>query len=421
VTPSKKLLLKALVLAGPVLLFPLARAYYVFYVAILVWGLAEAGLPALWRNNRALRLATCALGLPILATFLAWLLRGELHAEWLEKVGVVALGGLLGLSTAQLASDPGLRSRVGLVLCLVVGSWILDGLLQMFTGHSIDCRDAISACTRDDRISLYWASQAKISYYIGLFVFLPASWLISQGRMRAGLVLLVLGGGVTMAAASRFSMLSWLLGCGAVALVATLRMPRRVRLGVALGLPVLLLLAGGLLYISNPSFENRMDRTAQIFQGDDYNAANKALSGRLDIWGPTLEMLRERWVFGVGPEGLDGAVRPYLGEDNAFANIRIFHAHQVVLDIAAATGLVGLAAFLAFYAWVGREFLRACRDGIDLRWSALLVFLLMWFPLNSPNGFYASEMLLVSFYILGLAFGFRPASGPAPAIGKSAT
>lgn len=410
---NKLLLLKALVLAGPFLLFPAARSYYLFYVAILVWGIMEAGLPALWREGRALRLAVYALGLPVVLTFLVWVLRGELHVEWLEKAGLMLLGGLLGMSASRLSNDGRIQSLVTLLLSVAVMAWLLDGLLQLLTGHSIDCRGGNSPCVLDDRLSIFWATNSKLSYYLGMFSLIPASWLISQGRRNWGLLVLAAGGIVTMAAASRFSMLSWVAGCGVLALVATLRLPRRLRFGVVVLLPLVFLAVGTLLYNINPAFQGRMDSTAQVFQGNDYEAVNRALSGRLDIWGPTVQMLRGQWLVGVGPEGLDGAIRPFFAPDNAFVNMKIYHAHQVVLDILAATGVVGLAAFLLFYGWVGREFLRASREGIDVRWACLLVFLLSWFPLNSPNGFYASEMVLLTFFVLGLGFGFRRNDLPA--------
>lgn len=412
---SRNLMLKALVLGGPFLLFPFSRSFYVFFVAILVWGLIEAR-GTLWRQVQAPRLALLAFALPILFTVLGWtLFKGGPNPDWFGKIGVILLGSLLALATITLSRDERIPSLAGAVISLAVGSWIIDGVLQLATGHSVDCRGELSACFTDDRVSLYFGDRAKLGYYMGLMIFFPACWLIGRRQLLAGIAVLLAGGAVALAGGSRFSMLAFFLGMLVLALtlVSQMRASLRLRLLLAAGLPLMGLLLGVAFYGLNPAFQERVATTLVGFQGMDHAAWNRALSGRLDIWEPLLAMLRDNWLFGVGPGTLDAGIRPYLAEGNLFADLKIFHAHHVLLDVAAATGVLGLAAFLAFYAWVAREFLRACRAPVDLRWAALLVFLLMWFPLNSPNGFYASDMMLLTFYVLGLGFGFRPAPGAA--------
>lgn len=412
---SRNLMLKALVLAGPFLLFPFSRSFYVFFVAILAWGLIAARGTS-WRQVRAPWLALLAFALPIVWTVLGWtLFKGGPDAGWFSKMGVIFLGSLLALATITLSRDERIHALAGAVISVAVGSWIVDGVLQLATGHSVDCRGELSACFTDDRVSLYFGDRAKLGYYMGLMVFFPACWLIGQRRLGAGILVLLAGGAVALAGGSRFTMLAFLVGALVLALtlVGQMRASLRLRLLLAAGIPLLGLLLGVAFYGLNPAFQARVANTLVGFQGMDHDAWNQALSGRLDIWEPLLAMVRDNWLFGVGPGTLDAGIRPYLGAGNLFADLKIYHAHQVVLDVLAATGLPGLAAFLAFYAWVAREFLRACRAPIDLRWAALLVFLLMWFPLNSPNGFYASDMMLLTFYVLGLGFGFRPAPAAA--------
>lgn len=409
---------KALVLAGPVILFPFARSYYLFYVLILAWGLAAAGPRGLWAGSRDLRLGFYAFGLPILMPLLGWILyQAGTPLDWLGKIGTVLLACLLGLATKVLSDDESARGLAGLLLTVAIASWGLDGLLQLLSGHSLDCRGALSACMTDDRISLYFGHRAKLGYYIGMMSLLPAAWLLERRRFLLAAAVLALGGGVAFAAASRFSMLAFLVGASALGLVLALRaaVPVRVRLALGLGAPALVILLGITLYHLNPTFALRVHNTAMAFGTVDYATLNRALSGRLDIWVPLAHMVRDHWLFGVGPGTLDAGIRPYLPVGNLFYEIKIFHAHQVILDVLAATGVVGLAAFLWYYGRVGIAFVQASREGVNLRWAALLVFLLMWFPLNSPNGFYSSEMVLLTFYMLGLGYGLgggRAAAAP---------
>lgn len=408
---SRNALLKGLVLGGPFLLFPFSRSFYVFFVAILVWAAVEARA-AFWRQDTAPRLAFMALALPVAWTILGWsLFKGGPDPDWFGKLGVMLLGGALAMATITLSRDEEAARIAFAVAGIAVLTWIADGLLQMGTGHSLDCRGPQSACYTDGRLSLYFGSRAKLGYYMGLMVFVPVAWLVARRRPLLAALALAGGGALAMAGGVRFSMLAFLAGGLALALVLVWRsaFPLLAKVLMTVGVPVLVAVLGVVFYQANEAFQARVDTTLIGFRHMDREAWNQALSGRLDIWEPLLAMFRDHWLFGVGPGTLDAGIRPYLGAGNLFSEIRIFHAHQVVLDVAAATGVVGLVAFLAFYGWVLREFLRASREALGLRWVALLVLLLMWFPLNSSNGFYASDMLLLTFFMLGLGFGCRPA------------
>lgn len=397
---------KALVLAGPILLFPVSRSYYIFYVAILIWGWAENGVVTLWRENRAISNAFYAFALPVAATFLAWLFRGELHAEWIGKIGVFLLAALLAMGAAQLSRDKRITSMACGIISIAVMSWVADGLVQLLLGHSINCRTEVSACVTDPRISLYFSAKTKLSYYMGMLILLPVAWLLHQKRTMLAVLALLLAGPVVMAAGSRFGMLSYLMSCGVLLLYATTSFHLYVRLALLIGAPLLVGCFAVVFYHLNHAFHARMDVTAGVFKSLDYKTVDAALSGRLDIWVPTLHMVKDHWLFGAGPGNLDAAVRPYLQEGNRFTHIKIFHAHQVLLDTLAATGIIGLLSFLTYYFWILKRFIRAGINGINLRWAGLLVFLLMWFPLNSAQGFYSSELVFLTFYMLGLGFGF---------------
>lgn len=407
----------ALVLAGPLVLFPFSRAYYIFYVGILAIGLMGPGLRALWRDARSLQYAFYAIALPMLLSIAVLLVTQHgWRPVWAEKVGVVALACLLGLATRSLARDDKVTSAACLIMAVVIGTWVLDGLLQVAQGHSIDCRTHESPCAMEQRLSLYFAGQTKLGYYLGMLVFLPVAWLISQRRVKTALALLAGAGFVVMAGGSRFGMLSFLIGCLTLSLVATWSARPVLRLAVLVVVPLAICLSGVLFYELNPSFQSRVAYTVRLFQGLDYETVNIALSGRLDIWAPLTRMIADHWLIGVGPGDLYEAMLPYIPPENPYAHSKIFHSHQVILDIGAATGIIGVLAFLAFYGWVVWQFIRASAEGVNVRWAGLLVFLLMWFPVNSAQGFYASELVFLTFYMLGLGFrsGGDAVAGPAP-------
>jgi hypothetical protein len=402
---------RAAVLAGAIVFFPFARSYYLFYLILLVWALKDAGLRRLWREDEGIRFGFYAIGLPILLTSLAWLFMGGVQKVWLEKFTIVALAALLGLAAAGFARDPATSRRAYLVMSIAILTWLGEGMLQLLMGNDIDCRIVESTCNAGQRVSLYFAKKTKIGYYLGIFALVPACWFLVQRRLMAAIATLVVAGGVVMAAGSRSGMVPWAVGCMVLAFVASAQFGR-LRWLLLLGIAAVVAVMVVLLFHTNAAFHTRAVSSLGLLTGSDYATLNSALSGRLDIWVPLWQVIQQQWLFGVGPEGIDAAVRPLLLPGNGFLNLKVFHAHQVLLDVQAATGIIGLSAFVAFYGWVALRFIRLSAQGISLQWAWLLVFLLLWFPVNSHHGFYSSELVLLTFFVLGLGLATpRDAAG----------
>jgi O-antigen ligase len=191
------------------------------------------------------------------------------------------------------------------------------------------------------------------------------------------------------------------------------------RLGVLVGAPAVLLCLAALMYAFNASFQQRVDQTAVVLEDLDRESINYALSLRLDVWEPAAEMIAERWAFGFGPSEFERQVGDYLEADSPFAGeTRIMHAHQVVIEILLAAGTVGLLAYLAWYLWLMR-YLWLRRRHAAFGWGCLLAYLLLWLPFGSQKDFYGSEQVLVSFYLLGLGFGFVERGDDPPADGST--
>lgn len=406
---------KAIVLAGPIVFFPFSRSYYIFYVGILAFALVQIRLPALWKSWPDLRSAFYAFALPILLTTLYWLLfKGGAHGKWMGTFALLGLATVLGLSTAGLCQDERIKKAAQGLIGIAVISWLVDGCFQLLMGANINCRFSDAECANPNTVSLYFSGQTKLSYYIGMMALLPLYWLLEKNRKLPAFLLLMAATAVVMAAGSRFGMLAFLLGAVATVVMSTLSMPRLMRWAVFLAAPAFVLLFAAVFYYTNHAFHDRVAVTAMALKGLDYDAVNSALTWRLDIWFPAVALAMDHWLLGIGPGELSGAIKPYLYPESIFVmqDIKIFHAHQVVLEIWVATGLIGLLTFFAYYFRVAVVYVRAAAAGINMGVAALLVFLLMWFPLSTPHGFYSSELILLTFYMLGLGFGWsrRPSS-----------
>jgi hypothetical protein len=396
-------------------LFPFSRSFYFFYVLIIATGLITIGLPKLWREFAGLRYAFLSVAIPIVITMAVWILflGGHHYSEWFGKLGAILLAGLLGLTTAGLAKNNKAKPVAQIIMSIAIITWLLDACGQIIGGHPLDCRGSGSACTSAEHgLTLYFSGKTILGYYIGMMALLPTTWLWQKKQPFLAFLCLLIAGIVVMASGSRFGMLAYLMGCLFLMFMLTLPLKPLPRFSLWVGTPIALVAALMFFYHVNASFHSRMDATTLVLHALDYKTVNNALSGRLDIWLPAVALAKDHWLFGIGPTELPDAIRQYLGPTNFFriVNMKIFHAHQVVLELLVTTGVIGLFSFFTFYFWLLVKTIKSAKTRITMGTCSLLIFLLMWFPLNSPNGFYSSQLLFISFYILGLGFGWTPSN-----------
>lgn len=135
------------------------------------------------------------------------------------------------------------------------------------------------------------------------------------------------------------------VGVGIGLAVAALTSPRRRRRGFV----ALLLAAVALAVALSPGAA--VDRLKSI--GDV--SADASVSTRWLMYGSTLDMFRDNWVFGTG---LDAYEKAYPAYRRVGSRLDILRPHELPLSLPAQTGVVGLLAELAIVTGVGREVLR---------------------------------------------------------------
>jgi hypothetical protein len=321
-------------------------------------------------------LAGAAIGLPILLTILILgIEHGGFAKLWVEKLALVGVAVLLALALHALLDDARARRVAALVMALTVTLWLFDGLVQLFVGVDLFGIPLADEVDGPERIRAFFTKSTRYSYFVGFLAVPAALWLRARpGPGWLAHLLVIAGAAIVFAAGSRYAMGGYGFFMLVYLLLATFAMRPAPRLAALLGASVLLLGLASVMYHL-----------------------------RLDVWEPAVKMISERWAFGFGPSEFERQVGSYLEPDSPFAGeTKIMHAHQVVIEILLATGVVGLAAFLAWYLWLIR-YLWMRRRNAAFGWGCMLAYLL---PFGSQKDFYGSEQVLVSFYLLGLGFGF---------------
>lgn len=402
---TKKETFLGLLLAAPVIAFPFGSAYSAFYVLIILAAFILKKTPSVLNDQKALQYATLALALPILITALHLLLQGSAAAsDSLKKFALLSVSGLLAFSVAALTQSARTRAVAAAAISITIAFWIFDGLIQFFLGKDLFGITPPS----NQRISAFFETPTRYGYFIGFFTALPVFWLLSNKKVGLAALCLVGGGIVSLSGGSRFGMIGYVLLIAVFILVLARRLGRNQRILLYTLTPITLIAAGIALYAFSPSFTKRIDDTLIIMRGIDRDTLNLMLTNRVDIWQALFPLVKQHWLFGIGVDQLEHAIVPYLAAESAFVKggVPVMHAHQVFLEVLAATGIIGFMAFTCYYGWHCLVMLQNWSHAASFGWGCLLLFALMWFPVGSHKDIYSSVQALLSFYLLGLGFGF---------------
>ena len=378
--------------------------------AVLVWR---------WRARKPVLLSRPAL----------LLVAGLFAAYWLPQlfsaVAAAEPGKVLGKAAAGLRYLPFMclaaiavattaRRRLAFAgLAVITAVWTLDALLQAVTGTS----------------PLFWAMD-QLKWQLNGHGLCTAAEVAAADRLsgvfgpcnlKFGQVLASLSPFLLFAAAARRGRAGWLLAVALVGVVLVLAGSRASWISYALVLllsgwrllggrwMVLLMLAGlsaiVVLGSVSPQVQQRLARTELMLQGDPA-AVDQALAGRLSIWKAALCMVREHPLTGVGVRNFREVYPqcdPSPEQTAAWGGGVAFHAHQIVLEVLAETGIVGLLSWLAG-AWLAlRAWWRAGHAARERARPAALALLVTVFPLNTHLAFYSSfwgglALLLLALY-----------------------
>lgn len=405
-----------------------AGSWVLAYVALLPFpGLAEAVLTlgaafalvqlVRWRRRAGAPVLTSgAAGLTTVLFLAFWLPQAVAAVDaadpgraWGKALGALRYLPFLWLAAIAVARGPA-RFRVFAGIGCIALAWTLDALLQPLLGTSPvlwlleRASLAVAAaplCTPDDwqAVGRFNGVFSECNPKLGQVLAVLAPFALFLGvRRRAWLVLAALVGLAVLLSGSRAAWLSYAL------VVLASAGPVLGRRGLAV------LLLGGVLALGAaaawlPGMAERVQRTAAVLD-DPATGLDQALSGRGRIWAGAACMIAGHPVNGVGVRGFrrewaDCDPRP--GEPAAWGEGPALHAHQLVLEILAETGVLGLLFWLAGAALAVRAWRYAAPEARQRARPAAVAIAVAVFPLNTHLAVYSAfwggiTLLLAALY-----------------------
>ncbi|HEV2680259.1 MAG TPA: O-antigen ligase family protein [Rhodanobacter sp.] len=348
------------------------------------------------------------------ARLLLWLLAAYVGAALVSAVDAIMPGKSWGTVVALLRYAP-----LGLYACfairreyklqalyvavaLVLALWCADAWLQALTGWSL------GGHAEAERISgIFGADNLKLGPTLA--VLSPfALWAARRRWGLPGLLLaFVLVLGPVLLAGSRAAWLCYALVALGFAWREAGSSLRFV--GFCVIATLLLTLAGCLAWKTSARFQDRMQRTLLMLRGTD-QSVDSALSGRLEIWHTSINMFAAHPVNGVGVRGFRYAYPQYASTNDHFVvtgeacgvGEGACHAHQLVLEVLAETGTIGLLLWLAAVGLALRAWRRVGAAARARAFPVTLALGVMLFPLNTHLAFYSAWWGLLFAWLLGL-------------------
>lgn len=159
------------------------------------------------------------------------------------------------------------------------------------------------------------------------------------------------------------------------------------------------------LYTYSPLVQARVKQTALVMSGN-YQHIDLALGLRLPIWKTAVRMIKAHPVNGVGARGFRYAYNDFADKDDIFvdkkSSLGAYQAHQLLLDVLANTGIIGLAGLLVSFCFLIVYWFKAALSEKRQAIPYALALIAVFFPINSHFATYSSQWASMFFWLIAL-------------------
>ena len=395
----------------------------VLFIALLPFGrwseiplsLFAIALPFLLRNEQhrqAIRGAWPFLGLLFLCFWLPMAL-SSFDSYLPRKSWVQSLAALrflaAALAMAALLHASSARWRVLRWTAYLLVFWAADGFIQLLFGS-----DLFGIGMHPDRLNALFIK--KYQFY-GPTLAMLSPLLLEYARREwpawAWAVAFTLILGAVMISGMRSGWLSMGIVLATYGLLMLQRDNRELRRSM-LTIPVLAILVTAVSYFASPLFKERIEVTRAVYEGTGA-AIDYASSERVPIFTTAIEMYRHHPVNGVGVRAFPRAYLEYAADGDIHVvksggRSGATHAHNVVLEVMADTGTIGLLGLVLGFVIAARTWRNMQPAQRQDAFPFVLAAGLILFPLNSHFAVYGTYTSSLVWFLLGLwAATLRPA------------
>ena len=305
------------------------------------------------------------------------------------------------LSMAVLLRADSARWRVIRWTSFLLVFWAVDGFVQLIFGN-----DLFGIAMNPDRLNALFVQ--KYQFY-GPTLAMLSPLLLEHARRHwpawGWVTAFTLMLGAVLIAGMRAGWLIMGLVL-AVYLWLMFRRENRELRKASLSIPVLVVTAIIGSYLVSPLFQARLDQSLTITQGTQA-AVSAASNLRMPIFNTSLIMYKEHPVNGVGVRAFPVAYMEYAAVDdvhiqNSGGKSGATHAHNLVLEVMADTGSIGLLGMIAGFVLVLRFWRQMTPTRRNEAFPFALALALVLFPLNSHFALYGTYMSSLIWILFGL-------------------
>lgn len=305
------------------------------------------------------------------------------------------------LSMSVLLRAESARWRVIRWTAFLLVFWAVDGFVQLIFGV-----DLFGIAMNPDRLNAMFVQKYQ---FFGPTLAMLSPLLLEHARRHwpawawVGSFTLILG--AVLIAGMRAGWLTM----GLVLLVYIWLMSRRENRElrkVSLSIPVFVVTAIIGSYLVSPLFQARLEQSL-IVTGGSHEAISLASNLRMPIFRTSLVMYEAHPVNGVGVRAFPRAYMEYAAPDDPHilgsgGKSGATHAHNLVLEVMADTGSIGLVCLFAGFWLVLRFWLSMTPTRRNEAFPFALALALMLFPLNSHFALYGTYMSSLIWILFGL-------------------
>lgn len=309
---------------------------------------------------------------------------------------------LAGVFIGLAMTDALARKRVLTMAGAILAFWAVDATIQVIIGKNL-----LGNPLTDGRVTGVYFPRITLGHAIATLSPILIFWLGRLAHTR-GVWLWLLAMPLAVTVFMSGSRVAWMMFALSLALMAIYPLFIAGRMEWRRTVPIVLLavIAVGGFLSTQPQFQRRFEFSAGLFSGD-VEQFNRSTSSRVTIWRVAAQVFADHKINGIGPRGFRYIYPDYAEPGDHFVNekthLGITHPHQLALEVAVETGIIGLLGYIAFLAVFVRAVWRAGRDRLRDAWPWAAAAFISFFPLNAGHAFYGGKWGCIVWWLTALA------------------